>query len=106
MVPHMPIFLTLIDVVYPVKKIKPNFLKIQRFRRVITQNLFFKISGAGSAASEERYFVTYFVCNTLLSHCATCQGSSHIKNEYNFFYHKLDAEYLLFDKFFEKSSIF
>ncbi len=28
-----------------------------------------------------------------LGHCATCKGSSYTKDEYNRFYHKLDAEY-------------
>ncbi len=41
-----------------------------------------------------------------LGHCTTCKGSSYTKNEYNLFYHKLDAEYFLFDNFFEKGNIF
>ncbi len=41
-----------------------------------------------------------------LCHCATCNGSSYTKNEYNFFYQKLDAEIFLFDIFFEKNSLF
>ncbi len=41
-----------------------------------------------------------------LGHCATCQGSSHTKNEYNLFYEKLDAEYFLIQQFFRKKQYF
>ncbi len=43
---------------------------------------------------------------TRLCHCATCQGSSYTKNEYNLSYRKFDAEYFLFDNFFEKKLYF
>ncbi len=38
-----------------------------------------------------------------LGHCATCKGPSYTKNQYNLFYHKLDAEYFLFNNFFKKT---
>ncbi len=41
-----------------------------------------------------------------LRHCATCQGSSHSKNEYSLFYQKFEVEYFLFNNFFEKNCIF
>ncbi len=41
-----------------------------------------------------------------LGHCATCQGSSYTKNEYNLFYQKLDAEYFFIQQFFQKKQYF
>ncbi len=70
---------------------------IKYFRRFYTKN--YKIFGAGSA-SEERFWnvevkVTLFTTclQALLGRCATCEGSSHTKNEYKLFYLKLDDEY-------------
>ncbi len=41
-----------------------------------------------------------------LCHCATCQGSSYTKNEYNLFYQKFDAEYFFIQQFFRKKAVF
>ncbi len=49
----------------------------------------------------------FFFATRPLGHCATCNGSSYTKNEYNLFYQKLDAEYCFILQFFrKKSSIF
>ncbi len=41
-----------------------------------------------------------------LGHCATSQGSSYTKNEYNLFYQKFDAEYFFIQQFFRKKLYF
>ncbi len=41
-----------------------------------------------------------------LCHCATCQGSSHTKNEYILFYQKFDAKYFFIQQFFSKKAVF
>ncbi len=46
------------------------------------------ISEGRSKGSTLTLFATW-----LLGHCATCNGSSYTKNEYNFFNQKLEAEY-------------
>ncbi len=77
-----------------------------------------KISGAGSASEEIFWNVskglrglcapstlTLFATRPL-GHCVTCKGSSYTKNEYNFFYQKLDAEYFFIQQFFRKKQYF
>ncbi len=49
-------------------------------------------------------FNTYFVCGTAMGCCVTCKGYPNTKNEYNVFYHTLDAEYF-FIKFFSKKAV-
>ncbi len=79
---------------------KKNLQRRKCFGRAIFQNAEVKVEG-GFAASTLTLFVTW-----LLIHCGTCQGLSYTKNEYNLFYHKLDAEYLFIQQVFRKKQYF
>ncbi len=75
---------------YPVKREK-NLWRRKCVRRAIFRNVEVRVEGAQ---------------HVQLCHCATCQGSSYTRNEYNLFYQKFDSEYFFIQQFFRKKLYF